>query len=290
MSTSAKTLARLRREIDAIDDSLHDLVMRRAQVVDKVGRAKSAEASGALRPAREAEILRRLVARHRGDFPKEGVVRLWRELMGTFTGLQQHFSVAVYLPEDDLGYWCLARDQFGAVVPMVGYRSPGEVVGAVMDGTAAAGVLPLPRVEEPEPWWPNLLGGAEEAPQVATRLPFSGRSGGPESDLEALAIARAAPEETGRDRTYLVLEAGIEVSRALLASSLDKAKLTPIFVDTRAEGEGVLILIEVEGFVAAEDRRIELMLMDGDLALKRVHRLGGYAIPFTPDELDGSAP
>ena len=34
-----------------------------------------------LRPGREALILRRLVARHRGPFSRAVLVRLWRELI-----------------------------------------------------------------------------------------------------------------------------------------------------------------------------------------------------------------
>ena len=58
----------LRREIDHIDDTIHDLLMRRAAVVERVGivkgqmEAAEGQANGApaqapiyLRPAREAE-------------------------------------------------------------------------------------------------------------------------------------------------------------------------------------------------------------------------------------------
>ena len=40
MSASPPSLEELRREIDEIDDAIHDLLMRRAQVVEQVGIAK----------------------------------------------------------------------------------------------------------------------------------------------------------------------------------------------------------------------------------------------------------
>ena len=38
------------------------------------------------RPGREAEIVRRLLRRHRGAFPRPVIVRLWRELLSARLG------------------------------------------------------------------------------------------------------------------------------------------------------------------------------------------------------------
>jgi chorismate mutase-like protein len=74
------SLADLRREIDRIDDALHDLIMRRAELTAGVAASKPG-GSGTVRPAREAAILRRLVARHKGSFPRAIVARIWREII-----------------------------------------------------------------------------------------------------------------------------------------------------------------------------------------------------------------
>src|SRR5690606_24128637 len=79
MSAVEDRLSSLRREIDEIDDKLHDLIVARMEAVAKVGKAKSAASQDILRPAREAAILRRLIERHTGSFPKAGLVRIWRE-------------------------------------------------------------------------------------------------------------------------------------------------------------------------------------------------------------------
>src|SRR6185437_12724944 len=71
----------LRRRIDEIDDQIHDLLMRRAELVEAIGNSKKSENAPVLRPGREARILRRLVARHRGRLPRSVLVRLWRELL-----------------------------------------------------------------------------------------------------------------------------------------------------------------------------------------------------------------
>ena len=93
MSETPKSLEDLRRDIDAVDDAIHDLIMRRTALVHAVRATKSDGL--ALRPGREAVILRRLLARHRGAFPRPVLVRIWRELMGAMVRLQGPFSVAV---------------------------------------------------------------------------------------------------------------------------------------------------------------------------------------------------
>ena len=58
MDKTNKDLDDLRREIDEIDEGIHDLLMRRTGVARRIGGIKGAGPS--LRPAREAEVLRRL--------------------------------------------------------------------------------------------------------------------------------------------------------------------------------------------------------------------------------------
>ncbi|WP_042704124.1 chorismate mutase, partial [Azospirillum sp. B506] len=130
MASARTPLDDLRREIDQIDDAIHDLLMRRAAVVERIGAAKGNGAAEAgaqpvfLRPAREATILRRLMARHAGTFPAQVVVRIWREMITAFTRMQGPFAVAVYAPEDRRGFWDVARDHFGGFVPMTAVNTP----------------------------------------------------------------------------------------------------------------------------------------------------------------------
>ncbi|HYZ32124.1 MAG TPA: chorismate mutase, partial [Crenalkalicoccus sp.] len=62
----AAALAALRAEIDTLDDALHDLLMRRAGVVARLAASRAKGDAPALRPGREAAVLRRLLARHAG--------------------------------------------------------------------------------------------------------------------------------------------------------------------------------------------------------------------------------
>jgi chorismate mutase/prephenate dehydratase len=290
MSQDSASLEQLRREIDRIDDSIHDLLMQRSQVVERIAAAKPG-GRVTLRPGREASILRRLLARHAGSFPKMALIRIWREMMGALVGLQGPFSVAVHAIGRSTASIELARNHFGTVAPLHAYRSAGQVVRAVVDGTASVGVVPLtPGTEiadEAEPWWASLTVGSGEPPRVVARLPFAGTlpvKGSPEP-LQALVIACRDHDETGDDRTVLVLETGPEVSRDRLRAVLSAGGLEPAELFAIYRHGGVwLHLVEILGHVAAADPRLAMVVAPKD-PISHVSVIGGYATPLPPESL-----
>src|SRR5262249_32801170 len=136
MMATEKSLDKLRQEIDRLDETIHDSIMARALVVQQVGALKGREGMPALRPAREAEILRRLISRHSGKFPKATLIRIWREMIGAMVSLEAPLTVSVYQPERGSGYLDLARDYYGSYTPTNVLRSPGQVVREVAEGKA----------------------------------------------------------------------------------------------------------------------------------------------------------
>lgn len=70
---TAPDLAVLRAELDRIDNTIHDLLIERAGIVEQVARSGK---PAAFRPGREASIVRRLVASHRGALPKVTLFRI----------------------------------------------------------------------------------------------------------------------------------------------------------------------------------------------------------------------
>ena len=214
-------LEMLRRRIDEIDDRLQDLLIERMEIVSRV--ADSKQRSGGVaphQPAREAEILRRLVARNNGAMPAASLVRIWRELLAATTRMQGAFTVAVYAPPAGPGFWDIARDHYGSHTPMLTFGSATQVIRAVAEGRATVGVLPMPQEEEADPWWRHLLSGREAAPHVIARLPFGGRGNARSDSGDALAIGRGAQLPTGRDRTLIATENAPNISRGRLFSIL----------------------------------------------------------------------
>jgi chorismate mutase-like protein len=281
MSQDKPSIDSLRREIDRIDDAIHDLLMKRTEVVALVAAAKPPEAVP-LRPAREAEVLRRLVARHTGPFPKAAVVRIWREIMGALVRIQGPFTVAVCDGVSEL-----AREHFGSVAATIPFRTPGQAVRALVDGQAAVAVVPMPPPdEEAEPWWLSLTADAGLMPGVVARLPFAGAEtpkGAPAAQ-QGLVLACRPHDKTGDDRTLLVVETAPDLSRDRLRAVLGAAGLEVTELLAVHRGVRRLHLTEVNGFVEASDPRLIALAAARD-PVERASVVGGYATPFTPQAL-----
>jgi len=289
---SAETpLDALRREIDAIDDQIHDLIMRRTRIVERVRDVKRDQPIK-IRPAREAEIIYRLAARHQGPFPFRELTAMWREMIVATLSFEGPFSVAVHMPEPDSGFWDLARDQYGTFSPLAGHRSARQVVEDVRDQKATVGVLPLPTRDDADPWWRHLVSTDANAPRIIARLPFAGPGNGRGRGLEALVICPVPQEATGRDRSFLALEADQEIGLAHVASSMTAAGLPPTFTaalpDPHQAGSW-LFLVEADDFIADGDPRLAAFQNSLGRPLKRLVHLGGYATPLAPGELPPEA-
>lgn len=279
MTQDDPTLERLRRDIDRIDDKLHDLIMERAALVERIAAAKS-DVGVALRPAREAQVLRRLASRHGGPFPMAALIRMWRELMGALVGLQRPFTIACFQPERGAGYIELARNHFGVAWPLTVQASPGQVVRMVADGQASVGVVPIPGPSDKEPWWLSLTSDAENLPRVIARLPFAAPDR-PEA-LEALVIACRPHEETGDDRTLVAIETVPDVSRDRMRALLTAAGLEPTDQITTHRADDVwLHLAETVGHAEAQDSRFAQLVGTKD-PVRQIRIIGGYAVPLQP--------
>jgi chorismate mutase/prephenate dehydratase len=286
MSDIPSDLEHLRRRIDEIDDRLQDLLIERINIVSRVAAHKRGNGSvAAHQPAREAEIIRRLIARNQGPFPPATLVRMWRELLAATTRLQGAFTIAVYAPPEAQGFWDLARDHYGSHTPMLTYRSTAQIIRALTEGQAAIGVLPMPQEEDPDPWWRHLLSTHDNAPHVIARLPFGARGNARSDGADALAIGHGGQRETGRDRTLIATENAPDISRGRMFSTLSALGLACTFMASCEHAEGVNTLIEIDGFVPASDPRLDRLREQLGPALYRLLPFGGYAVPLSTAEL-----
>src|SRR5260370_11022719 len=128
------SLAVLRKEIDAIDEQVHQLLMARGDIIDRLIQVKETQEVGsAFRPAREADMMRRLVERHRGILPIDTVESIWRVIISTFTYVQAPFSVHADVSVGESAMRDSARFHFGFVVPYVAHFSAQAAVDAVAE-------------------------------------------------------------------------------------------------------------------------------------------------------------
>src|SRR5512132_3791784 len=157
MEKPAPTLADLRREIDAIDEAMHRLLMQRGDIIDRLIATKRTEETGsAFRPAREAEMMRRLVERHHGILPLDTAESIWRVIIATFTYVQAPFSVHADLSAGDAMMRDSARFHFGFTVPFVPHVGGAGVVAAVSTSKGDLGLVPATAVASAGAWWSAL--------------------------------------------------------------------------------------------------------------------------------------
>jgi len=285
MLPTLSDLEELRRSLDEIDDKLHDLLIKRAEVVSVVATSKREGNLAAFQPGREAQIIRRLVDRHYGAFPVATLVRMWREMLAATVQLQSLFAVAVFAPIESQGFWDLARDHYGSHTPMSAYRSIGQVIRAVTEGQASVGVLPMPQEGETDPWWRHLLSKDEDVPRVVARLPFGACGNARNGGADALAIGRGMQQETGRDRVLLATESSTDISRGQIFRTLSSLGLVCTFFASFEHSDSALNLIEVDGFVRITDPRLDSFRRQLGGALRRLLPVGGYAIPLSATAL-----
>ena len=289
LAARAPHLDALRAELDAIDDALLATLQRRAAVVAEVAALKNGGI--ALRPGREAAILRRLLRQNTNSpLPRQAVVRIWREILAGSIAQQGQFTVAVC--EATAGQTgaigLLAREHFGALVPLRLHRSPAQALGDVAAGDAGAAVLPLPEEEASgAPWWTLFLHQDGMAPartdhgaergrvHIVARLPFW--TPRPDTAPHAAAFVAAAipPDPSGADRTLFGLEFPAETSRTRLAGQIAAAGLTAgsILLRREADQKTAWALVDLAGFIVEDDP--SLATIEG--LLRPAARLGAYA-------------
>lgn len=237
------SLVEVRQRIDAIDRELLRLLDERAELAGAVAAAKAAAGEAGrfgLRPGREAQVLRRLLAAPRKGATPALIVRVWRELMGESLALQGPFQINVWGGKDASRAVELARLRFGAAPSLRTVARAEEALAAAktLGGVAVGALAP------DSAWWARLL--AEPKLKVFAALPCL-TAWGP---LSALAVAEVEVEPTGDDVTFWVTDA------ALPAAAIEEALgRDGVAADLLAQAGG-LKLFTLAGFHQPEDERL----------------------------------
>ncbi len=280
-SSPPDTLHSLRREIDRVDDALHDLLMERAILSARVRKTKQAEGHElvlAYRPAREASMLRRLKARHGGDLPFAAIARIWREIIASSTQLQAPYGLYICGGANMLAVHDIGRFYYGAMARIHVHDNPRAVIDAVAADPAGLGLLTAPGPES-EPWWPYMQTRQHRDYGIIAGLPFFRKSASPSFVPTILVIAHAPFEPSGDDTTLVVLSTHRPLALVAIEDRLVSAGLSG-HVLQEAPGQGAdagcKYLLALAG-----------CRQDGDPALSDVTRagetmtiLGGYANPI----------
>jgi chorismate mutase len=243
------SLADLRREIDRIDEAMHALLIERGETIERLIAVKKTEESGsAFRPAREADMMRRLVQRHHGSLPLDTAESIWRVIISTFTYVQAPFSVHSDLSAGDALMRDSARFHFGFTVPFVPHMGAAGVVQAVTASKGDLGLVPAFATAGAGPWWTALEFDA--APKIIARLPFVERADHP-AGMPVFVISRVAADAMVTEtEVWSVRVAGWNATSVDRLAGLADAIAVP---DRAFDGAALLISVGRDGIGAVAD-------------------------------------
>jgi chorismate mutase / prephenate dehydratase len=136
-------LKAIRERIDALDEQIQALISERAACAKAVAALKNGgDTASFYRPEREAEILRRILARNQGPLSSEEMARLFREIMSACLALEQPLRIAYLGPEGTFTQ-AAALKHFGHSVTTEPHISIDEIFREVEAGACHYGVVPV---------------------------------------------------------------------------------------------------------------------------------------------------
>ncbi|WP_447975335.1 prephenate dehydratase [Nitrospira sp. Kam-Ns4a] len=133
-----------RAEIDRLDNEILRLLNERSKRVIEIGKLKKqAGAEANLHtPAREAEIVERLMRQNPGPFPNEAIRPVYREIMSASLSLEGPQKV-VYLGPPATFTHLAASQKFGSSAHYIPVNGIKDVFDEVERGRANFGVVPI---------------------------------------------------------------------------------------------------------------------------------------------------
>jgi chorismate mutase len=272
-------LAELRAEIDRIDAAMHRLLMERGDIIDRLIKVKRTSESGsAFRPAREADMMRRLVERHRGILPLDTVESIWRVIIASFTFVQAPFRVHVDLSAGEPAMRDSERFHFGFTVPLVGHMGAGGVVANVAASKGDLGLVSA--TGRGSAWWSALEG--DDGPKIIARLPFVERPDHP-AGLPVFAIARPHPDAIVADVTIWSLKVSGWGGNAARAASA----LADLIAIPEGAFDGAALLVSVPQGKTIDD--ITAALRGAGVSVRSQALVGSHATRYMVGA-DGAQP
>ena len=271
-----ETLSDLRVEIDRIDAAMHESLIARGTIIDRLIAVKARAGGGsAFRPDREAAMMRHLAERHSGRLPLDTVEGIWRIIISTFTYVQSAYGVHADISGGDAAMRDSARFHFGYTVPLSTCPGPPAVIAAVAAAGTDLGLVRLQGSPGAGPWWRDLIGS--DAPKIIARLPFVERPDHP-AGLPVFVIAMPSAATLATD--VLVYAVSVDRWRDGIADAVSERGGD--ILEQAADDLGLALLVALPGMGLAESLVESLRTIAGDARLAAVgSHAARYDFPST---------
>ncbi len=142
MSETEKQLSTLRERIDAIDVEVVRLVNERAKIAAKIGRLKQTSGDATYAPAREREVLDKVVLENKGPLADRTIQAIYRELMSGSFPLERAPRIGYLGPPGSYSHLAAMR-KFGASAEYEPLRQISAVFDEIEREHVDLGVVPV---------------------------------------------------------------------------------------------------------------------------------------------------
>jgi len=250
---------------------------RRVGLIEAVQTFKSRSSepqASAMRPGRETQMLRRLIAQAEGKLPPELILRIWRELVSWATQKQSPMGVHICAPQQNDALWDCVRAHFGAFAEITRHDTMDGVLEVIAGKDKDVAVLPA-GAGNIEAWLGALMSGIAGDAKIAGCLPLIG------AEPEAYLLGTMAIEETGDDRSLIYVVTDPKQGETNVKAAFEEVGLVVVslFASEIMPLDGSKIwLVTHEGHYDQISGVLE-QLAAGD-GINVVHYIGGYPTPI----------
>lgn len=244
-----------REQIDALDDEIIALLKRRISIVEKVGALKKAEGQKGLfiRSGREGFMIARIFGAFKDStFSSVAAATMWRQIIGASVHVESKLQISVMHTAELPGLLWLAREYFGAFIPMTQATAANRVISDCVKEKANVGVLPYPgdsRIEDDSAlWWQQLMAQGNTSLKIFAYMPTVITPEFPRNMPHALAIGDLEPEESGNDESYFAFALGDTVSTSRMHDLFAKSGINANVIRSSAQPGARHMLVKTDGF------------------------------------------
>ncbi|MDR1476942.1 MAG: hypothetical protein LBI17_02325 [Rickettsiales bacterium] len=274
--TQPADVAKMEETLDLIDISLYDLLVKRAEIVGRIGAIRPPSILEDMRAL--AESVRKITSARRYDADALNVAAGIIELAG-WRG--RNITVATAKGHESAG--ANPRD-FHSLFADISYKTFAKLTDAAAFAGASAdaiAMVPAAKTTPKDVWWMPMIATKGKGAKIIGRAPLIGES--PESDY----IIAQAGDAWNFDRSVVALATSETVAPQWLKSAMHRMDV-PLYraVDSTAIFNGtVLHLVEISRPVAGANDGI--FKLDGTAAgvnARFAGYLGGYFLPVVERE------
>jgi chorismate mutase/prephenate dehydratase len=139
---AAMSLDELRKQIDALDEQIVQLLNQRAKIVVEIGKIKAALGTPIYAPDRERAVLDKVRKANCGPLPASTIEAIYRELMSGSFALEKPLRIAFLGPEGSYSHLA-ALGKFGSSVEYEAVVDIRGVFEEITRGHADFGIVPI---------------------------------------------------------------------------------------------------------------------------------------------------